>query len=152
VPLFSIDSNILIYAEGVSDRIRRDIAISVIYDIGPKRILLPAQTSGETAKWLMGKGGFSRTEAVQRVTAWMDQCVPIPVTTAAFREALALVQNHAFQLWDAVVCAASAEARADFLLSEDMQHGFTWSGLTILNPFILSSEQRAALATGTTLH
>ena len=124
MPLFAIDSNILIYAEGVSDGIRRDIAISVIHDIGPKRILLPAQASGETAKWLMGKGGFSRAEAVRRVTAWMDQCVPIPVTTAAFRQALGLVQSHAFQLWDAVICAASAEARADILLSENMQHGF----------------------------
>jgi predicted nucleic acid-binding protein len=152
VKLFSIDSSILICAEGVSGRVRRDIAVSTIYSIGHERILLSTQTSGETARWLVKKGGLNRTEAVQRITWWMDQCIPIPVSNEAFRTALSLVEKHAFQLWDAVVLAASAEAGADVSLSEDMQHGFVWSGVTILNPFILSPEQRMALAAGRALH
>jgi len=152
VKLFSIDSNILIYAEGVSDETRRNIAVSTIYSIGPERILLPVQTSGETLRWLIWKGGFNRAEAVQRVTWWIEQCIPIPVTTAAFRMALSLVEKHAFQIWDAVVLAASAEAGANVLLSEDMQHGFSWSGVTVLNPFILTPAQRVALSAGRMLH
>jgi predicted nucleic acid-binding protein len=152
VKLFSIDSNILIYAEGMSDNKRREIALSVIRGIGRGRIVLPVQTSGETVRWLMRKGGFNRADAVQRITWWMDQCVPLPLSTETFQVALSIVERHAFQMWDAVILAASAEARADVLLSEDMQHGFVWSGVTIVNPFILSPEQRAELASGQTFH
>jgi predicted nucleic acid-binding protein len=33
------------------------------------------------------------------------------------------------------VLAASAEAECRLLLSEDLQEGFTWRGVTVTNPF-----------------
>jgi predicted nucleic acid-binding protein len=36
---------------------------------------------------------------------------------------------------EAVIMAASARAGCRLLLSEDLQDGFTWSGLTVTNPF-----------------
>lgn len=47
----------------------------------------------------------------------------------------ALAAGHGLQIWEAIILAVSAEARCRLLLSEDMQDGFTWRGLTVVNPF-----------------
>ena len=46
-----------------------------------------------------------------------------------------LVSDHGLTIWDSVVLAASAEAECRLLLSEDLQEGFTWRGVTVTNPF-----------------
>jgi predicted nucleic acid-binding protein len=48
-----------------------------------------------------------------------------------------LVTAHRFDIWDAVIVSASAEAGCRVLLSEDMQDGFVWRGMTIINPFAI---------------
>lgn len=49
--------------------------------------------------------------------------------------ALDLVASRGLQVWDAVILAAAAEANCGVLLSEYTQHGFTWGGVTVVNPF-----------------
>jgi predicted nucleic acid-binding protein len=46
-----------------------------------------------------------------------------------------LATDHHFGVWDAVILSASAEAGCRLLLSEDLQEGFTWRGVTVTNPF-----------------
>jgi predicted nucleic acid-binding protein len=36
---------------------------------------------------------------------------------------------------DTVIVSAAARAGCRFLLSEDLQEGFNWGGLTVTNPF-----------------
>lgn len=43
--------------------------------------------------------------------------------------------DHRLGWWDAVVLSAAADARCRLLLSEDLQEGFTWGGVTVTNPF-----------------
>ncbi len=49
-----------------------------------------------------------------------------------------LATAHHVSIWDAVIVASAAEARCRLLLSEDLQDGFTWGGLTVANPFLSS--------------
>ncbi len=49
-----------------------------------------------------------------------------------------LATDHQLGIWDAVVLSAAAEARCCLLLSEDMQEGFTWKGVSIENPLATS--------------
>jgi len=44
-----------------------------------------------------------------------------------------LAADRGLSIWDAVVLAASAEAECRLLLSEDLQTGFTWRGVTVVN-------------------
>ena len=84
---------------------------------------------------------------------WIEHCELLDQSVASFRKALDLVSRHGFQVWDAVILAASAEAGAAVLLSEDMQHGFIWDGVTIVNPFVLSEEELLQLtSTQSTMH
>jgi hypothetical protein len=50
-----------------------------------------------------------------------------------------LAVDHHLSVWDAVIVAAAAEAGYRLVLSEEMQEGFTWRGLTIVNPLAASS-------------
>ncbi|KAA2237899.1 PIN domain-containing protein [Salinarimonas soli] len=53
----------------------------------------------------------------------------------AFDDAMHLAGSHGLQIWDAVILATAAGAGCALLLSEDMQDGFVWRGVTIANPF-----------------
>jgi predicted nucleic acid-binding protein len=44
-----------------------------------------------------------------------------------------------------VILAAAAEAGCRLLVSEDMQAGFTWGGVTIVNPFAAKPDPALAL-------
>jgi len=49
-----------------------------------------------------------------------------------------LASDQGLTIWDSVVLAASAEAGCRLLLSEDLQEGFTWRGVTVTNPFAVT--------------
>ena len=61
------------------------------------------------------------------------------------REALKIVAAHQFQVWDAVIWAASQGAGAAVLLTEDLQEGFTRNGMAAVNPFTRSAAELALL-------
>ena len=46
-----------------------------------------------------------------------------------------LAVHHVLSIWDAVILSAAAAAGCRLLLSEDLQDGFTWNGVTVVNPF-----------------
>jgi predicted nucleic acid-binding protein len=152
VARIAVDSNILIYAEGTDDPVKRQAAIALIGRIGHRNIALPMQAAGETLRWMIKRGGFERRVALERLAWWLDRCEPLAVSVEAFRLSLRLVEDHAFQLWDAVIVAASTEAGAAVLLSEDMQHGFRWRGITIVNPFVLEPSEMNFLLPGRSIH
>lgn len=131
----AIDTNVLAYAEGVDDRGRQQTAILTIERLGVARIVLPAQVLGELQSVLGRRGRMTRAASCERVRIWRETCLVAGTSTAAFDAALDLTQRHDLQIWDAVILAVSVEAGCRLLLSEDMQEGFSWAGLTIANPF-----------------
>jgi predicted nucleic acid-binding protein len=46
-----------------------------------------------------------------------------------------LAADHRLTIWDSVVLSAAAESGCRLLLTEDLQEGFTWKGVTVANPF-----------------
>lgn len=148
----ALDSNILIYAEGTDDLSKRDVVVPLIERIGRANLLLPMQAAGETLRWLIRKGKLDPSAAVRKIEWWLAQSVALPVSVEAFQKACGLVERHRFQLWDAVILATSAEAEVSILLSEDMQHGFGWGGVIIVNPFSLDPRELLALFPPQTLH
>jgi predicted nucleic acid-binding protein len=134
VLIFAVDTTILAYAEGVDDAHRRDRARQSIQLIARQTKVIPVQVLGELFLVLMRKKLLSPFDGRVAVLRWRAAC-QVPETSAeTLASAMDLVVAHRLQFWDAVIISAAAEARADYLLSEDMQHGFSWRGLTILNP------------------
>jgi predicted nucleic acid-binding protein len=48
--------------------------------------------------------------------------------------AVDLAADHQLGIWDAVILAAACAAGSRLLLSEDLQQGSTWGGVTIVDP------------------
>jgi predicted nucleic acid-binding protein len=66
--------------------------------------------------------------------ASLDDVVPVTLTT--HENAVALARDHRLAFYDAVIVASAIEAGCDILYSEDMQHGRSIGGLSLVNPFL----------------
>ncbi|MFM7290388.1 MAG: PIN domain-containing protein [Planctomycetia bacterium] len=111
-------------------------AIGLVDRLPQPAVLLPAQVLGELMLVLTRKAGRIREAARDAVLGWADSFDVVDSTWASFQSAFDLCVNHDFRMWDALVMAVAAENRCRIVLSEDLQHGFTWRGVTIVNPFL----------------
>ena len=132
----AIDTNVLAYAEGVGDEDRCRVAISLIERLPEPAVMLPAQVLGELMLVLSRKAGRTREAARDAVLGWADSFDVIDSTWASFQSAFDLSVNNEFRMWDALVMAVAAENRCRIVLSEYLHQGFTWRGVTIVNPFL----------------
>ena len=131
----ALDTNILAYAEGIDDDTRRDGAIALLARIPQLTVFLPTQALGELFIVLMRKGRHSAQQARETVLGWVDAYPLIETSQTVLFSAMDLAAAHRFSIWDAIILAAAAHAECRLLLSEDMQQGFIWNGVTIANPF-----------------
>ena len=123
------------YAEGVGDAPRCGRAIQLIEQLPAEQIVLPAQTIGELFRVLTGKAKREASLARTAILTWTDSFEVADSSWSAFQRAMDLAIDHRLQIWDALIMAVAAENRCRLLLSEDLQDGFTWNGLTVVNPF-----------------
>lgn len=131
----ALDTNFLAYAEGIGDARRCDMARSLIAQIPAERVVLPAQTLGELYRVMTGKAGLVPDAARAAVLSWADSFDVADSTWTAFQSAFDLGADHSLQIWDALILSVAAENRCRLLLSEDFQSGFTWRGVTVVDPF-----------------
>lgn len=131
----ALDTNILIYAEGVDGEAKRNIAIAALRPFGTGEVHVPVQALGEFFAVLTRKARWPATEAREAVTRWMARALPIPTTATVLEDAMTLAVAHRLASWDAVILAAAAEAGCEALLTEDLHPGFAWRGCVVRNPF-----------------
>ena len=131
----ALDTNILAYAEGTNGTGMRDKALEVLQRLPPASIVLPVQTLGELFHLLVRKAGRRPSRARTAVLGWRDAFAVMETSAAVLISATDLASDHGFTIGDSVVLAAAAEAECRLLLSEDLQAGFTWRGVTVANPF-----------------
>jgi predicted nucleic acid-binding protein len=125
----------MIYTEDMFLDPRREKAIDLLNLIPLNRVVIPIQSAGETLNWLVKKAKVPKSLASERIANWLTLYASQPTTLPVMIAAGELISNHKFQVWDSVILAAAAEASADILISEDMQDGFSWRGVTVVNPF-----------------
>lgn len=131
----AFDTNILVYAEGLNDSPRRQQARALLRRVPQLTAFLPVQVLGELFAVLVRKGGRSPERARASVLGWRDAFSLIETSRSVMVSAMDLAADHGLSIWDAIIVSATAEAECRLLLSEDMQDGFTWNGVTIANPF-----------------
>jgi len=131
----AVDSNILAYAEGVNGSRNKAAALALLRALPPESTLVPVQALGELFTVLVRKAGKSRADAAAAVLSWGDAFPLVETSNDVLLAATDLAGAHQLSLWDAVMLSAAADARCRLLLSEDLQDGFTWRGVTVANPF-----------------
>ena len=134
------DTNILLYA--VSDEeseapkravaralvARREFGLSV-------QVLQEFYVNVTRSKAVRRNPLMTRAQGQLAVVALMRKTIA-PNTPTILLDALALHQRFALSFWDASIVAAAKSLDASTLYSEDMQHGQSIEGITIINPFL----------------
>ena len=131
----ALDTNVLVYAEGVNDARKQEAALRLLDIVAPEAIVIPVQALGELFNVLIRKAKRSPADATAAILSWQDTHPVVETSSAVLASALDLATHHRLPVWDAVMIAAAAEGDCRLLLSEDLQEGFTWQGVTVVNPF-----------------
>jgi predicted nucleic acid-binding protein len=131
----ALDTNIMVYAEGLNGLVKKQSTLELMKKLPQVLIVLPVQTLGELFDVLVRKGGRSPEEARSSVLGWRDSYDVVDTTSKVAIAATDLASQYRLGIWDSVILASAADAGCRLLLSEDMQDGFTWTGVTVANPF-----------------
>lgn len=136
----ALDTDILAYAEGVGDAARCTLARAWVRRASAARVILPSQVLGELQRVLVTKAGRSASVARAAVLSWADAFEVADSNWPALQAALDLCADHQLAIWDSLILATAADSRCRLLLSEDLQNGFTWRGVTVVNPLLVPTD------------
>jgi predicted nucleic acid-binding protein len=125
----------LAYVEGVNGASRKKAALSILEKLPGDRTFLPVQALGELFHVLVRKAGMAPKQARAAILSWRDAFPLIETSPSVLLAAADLASDHGLSIWDAIILSGSAEAGCRLLLTEDLQDGFTWKGVTVVNPF-----------------
>ena len=133
-----LDTNILVYAHDNTSGRKHEIARNLIREL-----------------WAAGNGVLS-TQVLQELYVTVTRKIPRPLDGASALRILRalgewelhqvsldtitrgaeLSSLHQLSFWDGLIIASASAARARFLVTEDLQHGFRVGELEIVNPFV----------------
>jgi predicted nucleic acid-binding protein len=138
--LYAFYTNVLAYAEGLrlvdADEAKVVTANLLIEPIMAEgAMVLPAQVQAELHNLLRRKAGHSASSAATLVARYARVATLVPTDPPVIAEAFELAEKHNLQTYDAIILAAAAQGGCEVLYSEDMQHGFEWNGVLVVNPF-----------------
>ena len=128
------DANILVYAQQTgrtADRAR------ALFAGGGKLSVQVLNEFTAVSRRKQRRDWHEIAEAISDALALVDP--PLALTLDLHAAARALAEDHRLSFYDALIVASAIEAGCDILYSEDMQHGRTIGGLSIINPFLESA-------------
>ena len=131
----ALDTNVLAYAEGVGDRAKKTAALEILERLPLSSVVIPVQVLGELFRVLVRKRGMKTADARHAILYWRNAFSNLSDTSAEVLLAAVDLAQEQVSIWDAVILCAAAEAGCQLLLSEDLQHGFVYKGVTVVNPF-----------------
>jgi predicted nucleic acid-binding protein len=134
------DSNILLYAvsdtpgEAAKRAIARALLARPQYGLSIQ-VLQEFYVNVTRAKVPGREPLMTRTQGKKAVTELMRKTIANN-TSSTLLNALSIHERFSLSYWDAAIVAAANSLDATTLYSEDMQHGQTIEGVTIINPFL----------------
>jgi predicted nucleic acid-binding protein len=144
--MIAFDSNILIYIGGLvradEDVTKQAVMRKMLSTLSEDMAMFaPAQALGEVYHVCQRKG-WNREKARELVLLLNQSFSVAGSERETFLDAIDLATEHKLQFWDSLILATAAEHGCSLLLSEDMQDGFAWRGVTVVNPFAQKMHQR----------
>lgn len=142
-PKCFVDTNVLVYARDASEPAKQPEAERWLR-------LLWATRSGRVSSQVLNeyyavvteklRPGLSRDEAradVRNLMAWS----PVPTDGLVVGGAWTVQDRYGLSWWDALVVSAAQVAGCAWLLTEDLQHGQAFDGVTVADPFLTGPEE-----------
>jgi predicted nucleic acid-binding protein len=132
----ALDTNVLVYAEAAGASSKSVWSRQLIAVIPSTSLVVAVQALGELFRVLTHKAGSTRAEAQAAVAKWSAWARTADTSAAVMATAAELATVHRLSIWDAVQLAAAAGFGCDLFLTEDLQDGFRWRGVEVVNPFL----------------
>jgi len=133
-----VDTNVLVYAHDARDKAKAVAAIALLTELWADGTgAVSTQVLQEFYSVATGKPRppMSPAEARQVVADYAEWAV-VETTAQLILSATGLHERHEVSFRDALIVEAALLAGADTLLTEDLQHGRQFGGLTVYNPFL----------------
>ena len=140
----ALDTNILAYVEGINGTPRKKAALEMVEKLPISDVFIPVQALGELFHVLVRKAALSPKQARAAILSWGDAYTLIETSPSVLQAAADLAADHNLTIWDAIMLSTSAAVGCRLLLSEDLQDGFTWHGVTVTNPFAAKKHELLA--------
>jgi predicted nucleic acid-binding protein len=144
-PVF-VDTNVLVYARDAGNATKQARAAAWLE-------ILWREQLGRTSMQVLSEYYVTLTRkldpGVPSAEAWDDVSAlftwhPLAIDGAVMQRGREIEQRHRLSWWDSLIVAAAAAQGCALLLSEDLQDGGVYAGVTVRSPFTLSVDEPAA--------
>jgi predicted nucleic acid-binding protein len=133
--VISFDTNVLIYATDVKAGARHTTARDVVELAKNKNTVLTEQSLVEFVNVAVRKAQIPFADAVLYVRRFLLNFRLILPQPRTIEDVFELMSRHNLSVWDARLLAVCDAYGCDHLLSEDLQDGAQYSGVTVVNLF-----------------
>ena len=132
---FTVDTNILIYSIDTSNRSKHERAAQLMALALKSDCVLLLQSLAEFYHATTRKALLGRAEAASLIGTWIELFPTAGYGDGAFKRALEWAAKRRSGLWDVLLIETAKDAGCRYILSEDMQDGMDFGGLTVRDPF-----------------
>ena len=134
--LFTLDTNILIYAFDKQAKMRHELAVNMLEKAMSLNCILTLQALSEFFYACTRKGIMPIREALDQIKDWQT-LFPVAVAKPnTLNRAIVWVERYQLGFWDAMLLETARSAGASVIFTEDLQDGQEIEGIKIMNPFI----------------
>jgi predicted nucleic acid-binding protein len=129
-----VDTNVIVYAFDTADTIKQQLAIALLES--GQRLVVSTQVLLEV--WWVLTRRLARPLSEAEAGAIVDELCRLPVVTTdveMVRRSIDTARRFRLAVWDAMIIEAARTAGCDRVLSEDLQAGQDFDGVSIENPF-----------------
>ncbi len=145
VPVF-VDTNVLLYARDSREATKQKLAVDWLAFLWQEQTgrtsiqVLSEFYVNATRKLSPGMRPDLAWDDVQSLMAWRPQ----PLNEVVLTGGRQIQARYGLSWWDSLVVAAAQEQGCGLLLTEDLQDGGIFGGVTVRSPFTLSCREDAA--------
>ena len=81
--------------------------------------------------------GRAHSKSCRQIRESLDSYPVLALTEAVFWEALQIRGRYGLSYWDSAIIAAALELGCHAVYSEDLNHGQSYAGVRVINPFVV---------------
>lgn len=145
--LVFVDTNVLVYARDAGEAAKQPLAASWIARLWREQAgrtsiqVLSEYYVTVTRKLEPGMKQAAAWEDVRALMSWQPQ----PIDAALLQRAREVEQRHRLGWWDSLIVGAAQLQNCTVLLSEDLQDGGAYGGVTVRSPFTFAVGEPVAV-------
>ena len=144
--LVFVDSNVLLYRRDLNQPVKRPLAAAWVEHLWRDASgrtscqVLSEFYANATRKLRPGLDPDDAWDDVEALQSWRPQ----PIDADLLRKGREVERRYRLSWWDSLIVASAQSQNCTLLLTEDLQDGAQFGGVTVRSPFTLSINEAAA--------